>query len=414
MGVLRRVADWLDPPPRPIKADMPTLGRAERRDKVSTWDLIRGGGAPPVAAVNPRYAENVGAVFACVDVIASAMASLPVYVYRMNAKTRLEDPGHPLARVVREGANAEQSWADFVEWLMASTLLRGNGVAEIVSDSRGRVVGLQPIPFDYVQVQQLRSGALVYDIVEHIGLFGATGRPRRLLAGEVLHVRDRTDDGLLGRSRLSRAAAVVRASAAIQQTATDLYENGLQIRGALESEREIAMPAKREMREDFESLYRGPTGHKVAILDQAVKFKDISMTAEDAELLKGREFSVSEIARLFRVPPPLIQDYSKNTFTNAEQAGRWLAMITLLPWCVKLGAAFKKQALSGADRETHEVDFDLSGIMRGDFQARWAAHKTAVDGRILTRNEVRAIEGFNPVPGGDEFDAPRAAPQVQP
>lgn len=407
MSLIRRAVDWWDPPARPIANEMPTLGRApERRAGVTSWDLIgRDLGRSPVSH---RQAENIGAVFACGDVIATGVGSLPPYVYRVSGKARTEDMAHPLAEMIRAGVNENQTWPDFIEWLLASTVLRGNGLAEIVSDGSGRILALRPVPWEYVQPQQLKSGALVYDIVEHIGLFGATGRPKRLLAGEVLHLRDRTDDGLIGRSRISRAASVVRASAAVQAVATDLYENGLQIRGVLQTDKQVGEQTIRNMRDDWESLYSGATGRKTVILDQGIKFEKISMSAEDAELLKGREFSVAEIARLYRVPPPLIQDYSKNTFTNAEQAGRWFGQHSLRPWVVKLEAAIKKQVLGASS--PYEISFDLGGIMRGDHAARWSAHKTAVDARILTRNEVREVEGYNPVAGGDTFDTPAAAP----
>ncbi|WP_254434843.1 phage portal protein, partial [Magnetospirillum sp. UT-4] len=104
-------------------------------------------------------------------------------------------------RLVRRGPNPWQTWPDFIEWLVASTLLRGNGLAEIIHDSRGAVVELRPIPWDWVTVYLLPSGRLAYDVAEQAGLWGSTGRIRRLLQGEVIHLRDRSDDGLLGRSR---------------------------------------------------------------------------------------------------------------------------------------------------------------------------------------------------------------------
>lgn len=354
--------------------------------------------------INARVAENLSAVLACVNVVASSIASLPAYLYRHTEKGREEDIDHPLARLIQTGPNERQTWPDFVEWLMASTLLRGNGLAEIVSDGRGNVTQLVPIPWDYVSVQLLSSGRLAYDIVEQIGFAGTTGRPRRLLEGEVLHLRDRSDDGYIGRSRLSRAAAVVSNALSINEFAGNLYDNGINPSGALELEKPMPAPAKAEIRDQLTKGFAGPskTG-KFLILDQGLKWKPISITPEDAELLGSRKFTVEELVRLYGVPPPLVQIYDHNTFTNAESAGRWFAQFTLQPWIRKLETEFCRSVFSQADRSTHEVVIDLSGFQRGDYAARWAAHKIAVDAEILTVNEVREIEGWNQREGGDTF-----------
>jgi HK97 family phage portal protein len=130
------------------------------------------------------------------------------------------------------------------------------------------------------------------------------------------------------------------------------------------------------------------------LLDGGLKFEPYQISPEDAELLASRKFAVEEICRLFQVPPPLIQDYSHNTFTNSETAGRWFAQFTLAPWARKIEAEFRR-ALFAANSGL-ELEIDLSGFLRGDPQTRWAAHKIAVEAGILDADEIREIEGFNP------------------
>jgi len=180
MRLLRRIAEWLHP--------------AEERAAEVSWDALRGGVDLGGAIVNPRAAENLSTILACVNAVSSAMASLPAYIYRTVQNGREIDGAHPLARLVAFGPNQYQTWADFIEWIMASVLLRGNALAEIVTDAQGSVTALRPIPWEWVSVQLLPSGRLAYDVVELVSVYGGTGRPRRLLQGEVFHLRDRSDD----------------------------------------------------------------------------------------------------------------------------------------------------------------------------------------------------------------------------
>ena len=390
MGLIRRIADVFDPAP-------PAPPVEERAHEVS-WDALKGGidiGASTF--VNPRMAENLSCVLACVGAISSAMASLPAYVYRTLERGREIDPAHPIARLISTGPNQHQSWPDWIEWTMASVLLRGNALAEIVTDGRGAVTALHPIPWEYVTVQLLPNGRLVYDVVELTTLYGGTGRKRRLLQDEVFHLRDRSDDGLLGRSRLQRAAAVVQAGLSIQDFANALYKNGVNPSGALEMEAKLTEDQRAQLALAFREAMAGPTkAAKALVLDQGMKWNQISISPEDAEFLASRRFTTEELARLFGVPPPIVGDLSHGTFTNSETVGRWFATHTLSPWIRKLEAEFTRSVFTDADRMTHKVEIDMSGFLRGDPAQRWAAWKIAVEGGILDADEIREEEGWNP------------------
>ncbi|MGH7794108.1 MAG: phage portal protein [Candidatus Binatia bacterium] len=385
MGLIRRIADYLDP--------------AETRN-VTSWDLIQNGiDLAGAVATNPRAAENLSTVLACVSAISSAMASLPAYVYRFSENGRSIDDVHPVSRLIELGPNAHQTWADWLEWVMASVLLRGNALAEIITDERGAAIGLKPIPWNFCSVQLLPGGRLVYDVTDVTYLGGGTGRLRRLLQSEVFHLRDRSDDGLIGVSRLRRAAAVVQAGLSIQDFANHLYANGVNPSGALEVDGKLNAENRAALRKHFEEGFSGT--HNTAralILDQGLKWKQISINPEDAEFLASRRFTGEELARVFGVPPPIIGDLTHGTFTNTETVGRWFAMHTLSPWIRKMESEFSRSVFSESTRRTHRLEIDMSGFLRGDPAQRWAAWKIAADAQILTVNEIRAEEGFNPLP----------------
>jgi HK97 family phage portal protein len=361
--------------------------------------------------VNPTTAENLSLVASAVGVIASAMSSLPAYVYRKTENGREIDERHPLTRLIEEGPNRHQSWADWIEWSMAQVLLRGNGLSEIVRDGRGMVTAIEPLPWDGVSVLRLGSGKLAYDAVRVSDLWGSIASPQRFLEGEVVHVRDRSDDGLIGRSRLSRSPAVFASALAVQETASDALGNLTAPSGTLSAPNHIPEDTAKRLKEQMEAGFgRGNLG-RFMVAGDGLKFERIMLNPEDAELLDSRRFSAEEIARLFNLPPPLAGIWDNSTFTNSETAGRWFGMFCLAPWCRKIEAEIKRSVFTDQERLTHSIELDMSALLRGDFAARWAAYKIAVDADILTRNEVREIEGFNPRADGDA-PATKPAPVV--
>lgn len=383
MGLIRRIADWFN---------------AEQRSSEPSWDALKYGAVDLSGGlINPRVAENLSTVLACVGAISSAMASLPAYIYRQQERGREIDATHPLAQLIASGPNEHQTWSDWIEWVMASVLLRGNALCRIITDERGAVVALKPIPWEWVSVQLLPSGRLVYDVVELTHLYGGTGKPRRLLQDEVFHLRDRSDDGLLGRSRLQRAAAVVQAGLSIQEFANALYRNGVNPSGALQVDTKLTTEQKQQLGAAFKDSFAGASrAAKALVLDQGMKWQTISISPEDAEFLASRRFTVEELARLFNVPPPMAGDLTHGTFANTETLVRLFATNTLTPWVRKLEAEFTRSVFSAATRATHRLEMDLSGLLRGDPAQRWQAWKIAVEAGILSPDEVREEEGWNP------------------
>jgi HK97 family phage portal protein len=365
---------------------------------VSHWTGNVGSGH----VISPHTAENLSLVASAVSAISSAMASLPAWCYRAADGGRVVDQQHPLARLIDQGPNDKQTWPDWLEWTMASVLLRGNALSEVVRDATGAVEALLPVPWSNVSVQMLPSGRLAFDVVRVTDAWGGTGRPRRLLEGEVFYLKDRSDDGLVGRSRLSRSAAVIDAALSVQEFAGAMYTNQATPKGVLSFKSKLSPDALSRVQAMWQSLFAGPSrAAKTLVLDQDGEFKPISVSPEDAELLASRRFTAEEIARLFNVPPPLCGIWEFSSFTNSETAGRWFAQFCLAPWCRKVEAEARRSIFTADERASHHLEIDLSGMTRGDYEARWKAHEIGVKNGILTVNEAREIEGFNPRPDGD-------------
>jgi len=340
------------------------------------------------SAVSTRMAENLSTVLACSTAISTALAYVPWRVYRIDGQgNRLEVLTHPLNRVFRGGWSSQMTHPDGAEHLIASAVLGGNGLAEIVRGGNGQVSGFGWIPWGNVTVQELSSGRLAYDVGD------GKGRSRRLLQDEVVHLRDRTDDGKIGRSRLSRAAETVQGVDLANRHARQFLANGANPSGVIKHPGTMTQEQRQSLRSQFDERHAGAgNSGRALILDGGLEWQAAQISPEDAELLETRKFGVVEICRLFHVPPPIVQDYTNNTFTNAAQAGLWFATFCLAPWARKIEAEFARSVLASG----YELELDLSGFLRGDPETRWATYKIAVDANILDADEIRQIEGWNP------------------
>lgn len=400
MGLLRKIADRLDPP-------------VETRARDKSWEALSGaqgdytsllsGEKDRRPAITPRLAETLATVLACVNAIGGAISSLPVWIYQLTDEGRSVAKSHAVTRMVREGPNRYQSWPEFIEWQVASVLLNGNALAEIVTDRNGRATALMPIPWPNVTVVLLPSGRLAFDISPVTALHGHEGKVRRLLDSEVLHIKDRSDDGYVGRSRLARAAAPIRAGLTQEAFGEFIYANRATPSGAFTFKDPLTAEQRSNLREHIQDAWAGvKNAGKLLILDSDASFTSLTVTPENLEMLSARRFSTEEIARMFGVPPPIVGIWDHSTFTNSETAGRWFAQFTLAPIIRKIEEAFRRSVFSAATRSTHEIEFDMTGFLRGDAEARWKAHEIAVKNRILMPNEVREVEGWNPRPELDD------------
>lgn len=364
------------------------FGYERRSEPDPSWAAIGGNVGYPVA-MSARAAENLSAVLACTTAISSALASIPAYVYRRQDNGRIEMGNHPVAALLRGGVNENMSAPDFMEHMLASVLLTGNALAQIIRGGNGQVKAFRFIPWQWVTVEQLAN--------ERLRFFVSDGRGKtwRLLQSEVIYLRDRTDDGLIGRSRLHRAAQAVEGVKASNDFARQFLNNGAQPSGVISSPGKLADDQRDMMRNQFSSRFEGANNAgRTLILDGGLTWAAAQISPEDAELLETRKFGIEEICRLYQVPPPLVQDYSHNTFTNSETAGRWFAMFCLAPWARKIEAEFARSVFTQSS--ALELELDLSGFLRGDPATRWNAHSIALQNGVLDPDEVRQVEGWNP------------------
>jgi HK97 family phage portal protein len=362
--------------------------------------------------VSAHLAENLSVVFAAVQAISETVATLPVRVYRkLGPGTREEDLAHPVARIFSGDPNERQSATEFLEMVTAHCLLRGNGFAEIIRDVRGAPVGLEPFHPDHVSVVRIsRTGRYAYDVSL------PAGGTRRLLPEEMLHLKDRTDDGVVGKSRLARARETFGSALATERYAASTFRNGASMSGVLMHPEALDEASTTRLRKSFEETYSGADkAGKVAVLEEGLKWQQVSVSPDDAQMLESRRFSVEALARIYRVPGPIIGDFQGGNYSSISEVGRWFYSHTIMPWLNKWERLIEHAMLSTAARQSYEIEFDCDLLLRGDMLTRFQAYRIAREIGVYNANELRGFEKANrrTDAGGEEYFAPANMQQTQ-
>jgi HK97 family phage portal protein len=361
-------------------------------------------------AVSPTFAENLGVVVACINAVAGGMAAQPAYVYRATPTGRVEAPRHPVARLIRQ-PNPHQTWPDWLEWSMGQVLSWGNSLSLIETDGAGRPIALTPIPWAHVTPVLLKSGRLVFDVMQYATPWGGTTERRRLLAEECLFLKDRSDDGIIGRSRISRAPGIIRNAASLQDLAGSVWRNGARPTGALSFPKSLSDHAANRLRDQFNDLHTGSrNAGRPLLLEDGLTWQALSVPPGDAEILASRRFSREDLATLFGVPAPVVGILDHATYTNSETLLRFFAQQTLAAWCRKIEQEFARSVF-GTGSE-YSIEISLDGLLRGDPDTRWKTYAVARQHDILSVREIREIEGYSPVPPAQQAEAPDAAEPV--
>ena len=366
-----------------------TLGLERRGREPSdpywaNFAALRGG------SVTPRSAESVSTVYACVSAISETIASLPLVLYRRDGDDgRERATGHSLYRVLHDLPNGQQTALEFREQMQASVLLRGNAYAEIVRGYDGQVRELLPLHADRVQVLKLDTGRLAYEV------FTDKGQKRRLLQDEVFHLRHRTDEGTLGVSPISAAREVVELAMAEREHGNATFRNGTKMLGILKVPGKLSTQQRDNIKASWSSQYAGAgNAGKTPILEEGVDYTPLSMTLEDAEWIAARQFSVEEVCRLFRMPPPVVGDLRHGNYSNSVEMARQFVTLTLRRHLAMWEQSIARCLLTEAGRRTYFAEHSVEGLLRGDSVTRAQFYQRAIDDGWMTTDEVRRLENL--------------------
>ena len=352
------------------------------------WSFLFGG-TTSGKAVNERTAMQTSAVYACVRILAESVAGLPLHVYERTANgSKSTKPSHPLYQLLHDEPNREMTSFVFRETLMSHLLLWGNAYAQIIRDGRGFPIALYPLLPDRMAVDRNESGELVYTYQSDKGQV-------KLRRENVLHIPGLGFDGLIGYSPIAMAKNAVGLALATEDYGATFFANGANPGGVLEHPGVIKPEQADRLRESWQSQFGGANAHKVAVLEEGLKFHQMSIPPEQAQFLETRKFQINEIARIFRVPPHMVGDLEKSSFSNIEQQSLEFVKYTLDPWVVRWEQSLQQALILPSEKATIFIKFNLDGLLRGDYQSRMQGYSTGIQNGFMSVNDVRGLEDMN-------------------
>lgn len=337
-------------------------------------------------------------VYACVRVLSEAVAQLPLHVYRYTDNGKERVPNHPLYFLLHDQPNPEMTSFVFRETLMSHLLIYGNAYAQIIRNGRGEVVGLYPLSPDKIRVDRDDKNRLIYIYSRY-----DEANPNVKEQGEiilksenVLHIPGLGFDGLVGYSPIAMAKNALGISLACEEYGASFFANGASPSGILEHPGVIKDPEK--IRNAWQYAYGSGNSHKVAVLEEGMKYQPIAIPNNEAQFLETRKFQIEEIARLYRVPLHMIGDLEHATFSNVEHLSLDFVKYSLDPWLVRWEQNMQKDLLSDSEKGQYFIRFNVEGLLRGDYASRMQGYATARQNGWLSANDIRELEDMNRIP----------------
>ena len=364
------------------------------------------GGSTSGKAVTERSAMQMTAVYSCVRILAEAIAGLPLHVYRYNSNGGKEKAiDHSLYLILHDEPNPEMSSFVFRETLMTHLLLWGNAYAQIIRNSKGEVMALYPLMPNKMSVDRDENGQLYYQCLRSVDEVGGKSETVILKPTDVLHIPGLGFDGLVGYSPIAMANNAIGLAIATEEYGAKFFANGAAPSGVLEHPGTIKDPQR--VREAWQSQFGGSQNSgKIAVLEEGMKYTPISISPEQAQFLETRKFQINEIARIFRVPPHMVGDLEKSSFSNIEQQSLEFVKYTLDPWVIRWEQSIMRTLLTPEEKKSYFVKFNLEGLLRGDYQSRMNGYATARQNGWMSANDIRELENLDRIPaeaGGDLY-----------
>lgn len=368
------------------------------------WLLQLFGASETVAgvSVSPATAMLSSPVAAAISLIAGVIGNLPCKTFARSEDGEGKEPdrNHPSYRLVHHDSNEWTSSAAFRSQLTTDALLHGNGYA-FVNRVEGKPVEL--IRLDPTQTSILvdsRTGEPHFQVRDSSGT-------RVYEFRDVLHIPAPASlDGISGVPPIHLAREAIALSILMERHASKLFANGARPSGILRFKNKLGAEAAKRLVASWKAAHSADTAGATAVLEEDGDFRPLTFSSVDAQFLELRQFQVVEIARAFRVPPPMLYDLGRATWSNSEEMRRQFLQFSLLPWLRTWEAAYRRTLLSPDDRETHSIEFIVDDLLRADTGTRAEAYSKFIAMRAMTPNEVRRKENLPAIEGGDALINP--------
>ena len=322
-----------------------------------------------------------------------------MHLYKYNDKGGKEKAiDHPLYRLLHDEPNPEMTSFIFRETLMTHLLLWGNAYSQIIRNGKGEIVALYPLMPNKMKVDRDEKGVLYYEYTHSTDEADTMKNTTvRLSSYDVLHIPGLGFDGLVGYSPIAMAKNAIGMAIACEEYGAKFFANGAAPSGVLEHPGVIKDPQR--VRDSWQSTYGGTANaHRVAVLEEGMKYTPISISPEQAQFLETRKFQINEIARIFRVPPHMVGDLEKSSFSNIEQQSLEFVKYTLDPWVIRWEQALSRALFTEEEKTSMFIKFNLEGLLRGDYVSRMSGYATARQNGWMSANDIRELENLDLIP----------------
>lgn len=348
-------------------------------------------------AVTPDNALRVASVYACVRVLSETLSALPLNIYRKTEGGREVATDHPLQTILHALPNDEMTAMDFRVQIMASLLLQGNSFNEVYRTRGGEIGEIIPLPADKILVDRSKTtGKLVFELHD--------GERRTINNRRMWRIAGLGTNGIIGLSPIGLMRESIGIAMATEEHAARMFSNGAKPGGILEHPGKLSGDAQKLLIESWNKAYQGPqNANKVALLQEGMKWHQIGMTAEDAQFIESRKYQRSEIAGIFGVPPHMIADLEKATFSNIEHQSIQFVVFSLLPWMKRIEQSIFRDLLQPGERQSLYAEHNAAGLLRGDSKARSEFYRNLFNVGAININDIRRLENMNDIgEGGDK------------
>ena len=374
----------------------------------AAWLVEAFGGIPSSAGmvVNEETAIRASAVYACVHVISETIATVPLNLYRLHDEKRTVATDHPLHQLLHFAPNEESSSVIWREYMEACLLLWGNCYAEKQYNAAGRLVGLWPLHPSMVRPER-RKRKRIYFVRENV-----SGPELEMRPEEIFHIPGMGFDGVKGYSVIRLIAKqAIGLALATEEFGARLFSNGAMPGGVLEHPKQLSPQAHIRLREEWQKYHSGTANaHRMAILEEGMKWNPVGIPPEDAQFLETRKFQVEEIARIYRVPMHMIGALDRATFSNIEHQSIEFVRNTIEPICVRWEQELHRQIVPEAERRAgYFFGFKTDRLLQGDLKSRYEAYAIGRQWGWLSTDDVMEKEGDNHIGkenGGHLYLAP--------
>lgn len=349
--------------------------------------------------VTADKAMQLSAVWACVRLLSESISTLPIKIYKSESDgSRSLAKEHPIYRLLCKQPNFEMTPSRFMLMVVASLCLRGNSFIE-KKYIGSKLVALEPLlPQNMTVKRSEQTGMLEYKYTDPLGQ-----KIRTIPINNIMHIRGFGMDGICGMIPVKIGRDVIGAALSVEESAAKIFENGLQSSGFLSAEQPLNEEQRERIRSYLLSFVGSKNAGKMMVLEGGMKYNNVTMNPEAAQMLESRTFSIEEICRWFRVPPFMVGHMDKQSSWASSVEGMNMQFLTntLRPLLVNIEQEISRCLLNGDD--DYYAEFSVEGLLRADSAGRSAYYTTALQNGWMSRNDVRRLENLPPIEGGGIF-----------